>query len=255
MAQTFEHVVQPVRLVIGTVRDLATGLPVENVQIAAWSPSYSDTFTDAKGKYQLTGLAPRDRYEVTAWPWENRRSRLPYVTISKTVQAEGEQGPVTADFDLVRGVILRGKLTETATGKPVAKAMIWYAAFKGNPLLATFYYPGNPLFRDWRDDLDRPAVQRAPLNVPAMTQTHAKSGIDGTFDMIVLPGRGVLGACTVEDQHPSRKLSQQQTDLQLRDTVPRLPQGFPLTAIKLIDVPEGEKEMQVDFKIELQQTD
>ena len=249
---TFEHVVQDVRLVTGTVRDLATGLPIQGVQVAAWGPEYADAFTDADGKYQLVGLAPAEQYQVTAWPWENRRSRQPFVTTTKTVQAAAGQEPVTADFDLVRGVILRGKLTDKLTGKPIAKATILYAAFKGNPRLATFYYPGNPLFNDPRDPQHRTGVISWPFNAARMEQTHTDTGPDGAFDMIVLPGQGVLGVVPFDGEGNFAEPPElKEKPNLLSDTVPNLNrQSF--IGLKLIEVPENDREMQVDFQIELQ---
>ncbi len=248
---TFEHVVQPVQIVAGTVRDMATGQPVPNVQVTAWGPAYVDTFTDEQGKYQLVGLSKADEYRVTAWPWDNRRSRQPYVTLEKNVQGQDQGDTVTADFDLIRGVVLRGKLTDKRTGKPVAKAQIHYAAFKDNPLVSTLCFVGNPKFPIRNGEF--PIHYDAPM----MRQTHAETGPDGSFDMIVLPGPGVLAAVPDGNQLPQKDRYRtspfealKQDPKLLERTVPDLSSGWDFKTYKLFEVPGKADEMTTEIEVE-----
>ena len=115
-----------------------------------------------------------------------------------------------------------------------------------------FNYSGNPLFNDPRDSLHRPLAGIPPLNAARMEQTHAKTGPDGSFDLIVLPGRGVLLATLLDRELNLAELAELKKDPDLlRDTVPHL-NSRSFSGLKLIEVPENEKEMQVDFGIEVQ---
>jgi hypothetical protein len=243
----FEHAVQPVQPVVGTVRDGATGKGLPNVQVAALEPVYVDTLTDAEGKYQLIGLSQGDEHRVYVWPWNNRRSRQPYLTLKKYVKGNNQGQPVTANFDLIRGVVLRGKLTDKRTGKPVAKAEIFYAAFKDNPRVATLYFPGNPLFPA------RKGVFPIRYDAPIMQQTQGQTDDQGSFDMIVLPGRGVLAAVPAEGRYQPPQWEALQKDPKLLEqTVPDLSRGWEFSAFKSIDVPERAEEIEADIQVESQ---
>jgi hypothetical protein len=83
-----------------------------------------------------------------------------------------------------------------------------------------------------------------------MEQTHTQTGSDGSFDMIVLPGRGVLGAW--DSEHPLGPAKELKSDpILLRETVPDL-RGRE-TAFKVIEVPENQKETSIDFQVRLVQ--
>jgi RNA polymerase sigma factor (sigma-70 family) len=217
---TFDHVVNPTRPVVGTVRDQATGKPLAGVQVAAWGPAYVDTFSDQEGNYQLVGLSKGKEYALSAWPWNGRKASLPYLTTTKRVADTPGLGPVTVAFDLVRGVVLRGRLTDQATGKPVAKAMIQYATFKDNPHAAGFVgNAGTP-------------------GAPQWMQAHTTTGPDGTFSLIVLPGRGVLAARVTDGVYATASLEEAQKNPAFWEkTIPFL-DGEGLQALKLIAVPE-----------------
>jgi hypothetical protein len=248
---TFEHVMQPVQIVAGTVRDIASGKPVPNVQIAAWSPAYVDAFTDAEGKYQLVGLSKADEYRVTAWPWGHDRSRNPYLTLEKYVKGNDQRETVRADFDLIRGVVLRGRMIDKRTGKPVATAQIHYAAFKDNPLVSTLCFVGNPKFPF------RNGVFPIHYDAPIMQQTHAQTGPDGSFDMIVLPGPGLLAAVPEGNKLPQKDEYRtipfealKQDPKLLERTVPNLSSGWDFKAYKLIEVPDDAGEMTAEIEVE-----
>jgi hypothetical protein len=76
--------------------------------------------------------------------------------------------PLTADIHLMRGIPLRGRLTDQKTGKPIAKVAIEY-----RPL-----YP-NPYAKD--------AARGSEVS------SSAQTGPDGGFTLAVLPGPGVIG--------------------------------------------------------------
>jgi beta-lactamase regulating signal transducer with metallopeptidase domain/protocatechuate 3,4-dioxygenase beta subunit len=241
---TFEHQLRQQQIIEGTIRDAATGKPVPNVQVAAWSPTYVDTFTDAEGKYRLTGLSRAHGYMVTAWPWENPRSLQPYLNLSKRLDGTAANGPIVADFNLIRGTILRGTLTDPQ-GKPIARTQVFYGAYPEGGRLDETFYPGNPKF-----PAPKSGVIIAPFDIPAFEQAHTQTDDNGEFSLIVLPGKGVLGVFA-GDQYAAAEQVQQDPELQqFSGTVPRL-QGYRFNAIEPLDVPLDEAEIKREWTINL----
>ena len=146
---TFDHIVNPVRVLEGTLRDSVTRNPIEGVQVAAWGPAYVDCFTDKQGHYKLVGLSKGKDYRISIWPFNSQTKRLPYLNASLLIRDTAGLEPITTDVNLVHGVVLRGQLTDKTTGKPAGPAEVWYATFKDNPHVASFTFIGNPKVRRW----------------------------------------------------------------------------------------------------------
>jgi RNA polymerase sigma factor (sigma-70 family) len=239
---TFEHVANTARVIAGTVRDKATGKPLAGVQIAAWGPAYADTFSDKDGKYQLVGLSKGKDIDVTAWPWGRRRNSLPYLTTTKRALEKPGLEPLTVDFELVRGVVLRGRLTDKVTGKPVPAAMIHYAAFKDNPHVACFAFPGNPAFPDNGRSWDGPHLM----------QTHTNSDAEGAFALVVLPGRGLLGVRVTDGAYRAAELEEANKDRYFwSKTVPYVANTTSeFQVVRLIDVPEKVESTTCDLVLD-----
>jgi hypothetical protein len=83
------------------------------------------------------------------------------------------QAPVTVDFALKRGVFVRGRVTDKATGKPV-QVSIEYFVFADNP------------FRQGAGGLTG--------------HVYHRSGSDGSYRLVALPGRGIV-ACRAWGDH------------------------------------------------------
>jgi hypothetical protein len=176
----FDHAAAPTRPIEGVVRDKDTGKPLAGVTIQARLPSalrprdqdrYLRTTTDLKGRYRLVGLS---REEKHLQQWERLLQALPapgqpYLPAVKTRRTNPGLDPVTVDFTLKRGVLIRGRVTDKATGRPVA-ALVRYGAFVDNPHLKEA--PGF-------GDTDHVTTRTAE---------------DGSFTLVGLPGRGLLAA-------------------------------------------------------------
>jgi RNA polymerase sigma factor (sigma-70 family) len=186
----FDHAAAPTRPIEGVVRDKDTGKPLAGVTIQALLPSalrhrdqdrYLRTTTDLKGRYRLVGL-PREEKHLERW--ERLLQALPapgqpYLPAVKTRRTEPGLGPVTVDFSLKRGVLIRGRVTDKATGRPVA-AVVRYGAFVDNPHLKEA-----PGFRNSDHDTVRTAE-------------------DGSFTLVGLPGRGLLAAKPADREEEGR---------------------------------------------------
>jgi RNA polymerase sigma factor (sigma-70 family) len=174
----FDHAAAPTRPVVGVVRDRDTGKPLAGVTVRAlMGPArehfvgdpYLETTTDEEGRYRLVGLARELKQRLEAFPAPGQ----PYLPVGRTPAAAPGLGPVTLDFALKRGIPIRGRVTNKATGRPMP-ALVTYFAFADNPQLREA--PG--LLPDRRADVHG-AVRTAD---------------DGSFTLVGLPGRGLLAA-------------------------------------------------------------
>src|SRR5262249_53150911 len=122
----FDHAAAPTRPVEGVVRDTDTRKALAGVTVQARLPSavghrdqdrYLRATTDEQGRYRLTGL-PRDAALLPEW---QRFVQVlpapgqPYLPAARSREGGPGLGPVTMDFALKRGVLIRGRVTNKAT--------------------------------------------------------------------------------------------------------------------------------------------
>jgi RNA polymerase sigma factor (sigma-70 family) len=180
---TFTHVAVPCKPILGVVRDKASGKPLAGVTVRrpftrdddpqAWAD------TDKDGRYRLTGL-PRGTHTLRVEP----PAGMPYLATEVRVSAD-EPGitPVTFDIELPRHPTVRGRVTDRATGKPVA-ARVEY----------------RPLARN-------PSLKASPLLAQPRWGSHPPSAgtdRDGRFTLPALPGPGALLVRAEGDYLPAR---------------------------------------------------
>jgi RNA polymerase sigma factor (sigma-70 family) len=184
---TFDHAAAPTIPVVGTVRDKDTGKPLAGIIIQARMPSaeggptaeggsatdYLRTVSDKEGHYRLVGLPKRPEQIVRAYSGPGQS----YVRLGKRVGGGIGIGPVRVglgsarvDFELKRGVVIRGRVTDKATGQPV-RAEVEYFIFSENQQ----YVEGAGDFREG-------------------FHISAWSGEDGSYSLVGLPGRGIIAA-------------------------------------------------------------
>jgi RNA polymerase sigma factor (sigma-70 family) len=186
----FTHAAAPTRPVLGTVTDKATGKPLADVPVSARVPvSASPPFalgsgpdsrvevrTDKDGRYRLVGLPGAAGQSVQAVPDAERA----YLPAGKKTGPTADFEPAKLDFQLSRGIVIRGSVSDKVTAKPV-RASVLYFAFTDNPHLK-----------------EVPEIRSVS---PERTPTRS----DGTFTLVGLPGRGIVDA-RVPDRRPSRYL-------------------------------------------------
>jgi RNA polymerase sigma factor (sigma-70 family) len=180
---TFEHLVGPTKPLVGVVRDKATGKPMAGVRVigrvgARWLYDITDieTVTDEKGRYKLTGFAKTDRYLVGVVT----KDRTTYLPQGRELNDTEGLKALEADFDLVHGITLRGRLIDKATGKE-AGGVVSYAPLPVNPHYLEVGRPGSVVFE---------AVSQ---------RQQAKA--DGSFEMTVFPGDGVVSAYANDNRY------------------------------------------------------
>jgi RNA polymerase sigma factor (sigma-70 family) len=230
---SFEHLIGPTKPVAGVVRDKATGKPVAGVRIVGRAHEVShantaiETVTDAKGRYRLMGLRKDSRYYVTA----DTTGGAVHLPQQKELEDTEGLKPLTADFDLVRGIPVEGRLLDQASGKPV-KGTVYYL-----PL------PGNPHFRAGASGDLRWVIQYPRYVI----------GKGGSFKLAVFPGPGVLFASSEYGPYAPAVIAP-------GDRNKGLGKGEPCDVsqahvYRLIDPKEGAKPLKLDLEFVAQGKD
>src|SRR5262249_18313594 len=106
-------------------REKGTGKPLGGISVSC---GRCRAKTDAEGHYQIEGTRKRNEYTVSAYA-------VPYFDVKKTDVADSPGlEPVNVDFELERGLEIRGHVLDKVTKKPV-RASITYLSFADNPHL------------------------------------------------------------------------------------------------------------------------
>ncbi len=178
----FEYAAEPTRPIEGTIRDKDTGRPIAGLRLrgmvydrgsSVWAPGI-EAKTDAQGHYRLTGLTRGPSYRLFIEPGQGHPyTRATFVTPAGSPALE----PIAFDIALKRGVRVRGRVTDKATGQPVSGYVRSYV-FADNPHVNEF-----PGYRESQE-------------------TSVRIGEDGRYEVVTLPGRGLI-AC-VSDQERFR---------------------------------------------------
>ncbi|MFO0807824.1 MAG: hypothetical protein U0746_04305 [Gemmataceae bacterium] len=188
------------------------------------------TTADAHGRYTLTGLPPGVHTLIVDPP-----AKTPYVRGETKVNASTPGiGVATHDIELARLPVAQGRVTDAATGKPVAgwveyRPLATNASLAANPIFAQ---PGN-LFRGPTATLDA----------------------TGRYSIPVLPGGGVL-LVTAEGNYASavfdpadRKTGVvHDQDGELLDTRPVAAWPAQVDAYRRIDAVQG-RDVAADFAV------
>src|SRR5262245_34005254 len=132
----FDFAAAPCKPIVGVVRDKDTGKPISGAVVTSYQFAGSNyvhrtelrAVADKDGKYQLNGLPKGDGNVIRAGPPEGP----PYLMALHNVGDSPGLEPITADFNLKRGVWIVGQVKDKVTGKPV-KSRFSYAVFEDNP--------------------------------------------------------------------------------------------------------------------------
>jgi RNA polymerase sigma factor (sigma-70 family) len=177
----FDHAARPTQVVTGTVRDKETGKPMGKVGVTGevvggWWENYAFTETDAEGRYRLVGLPKVAECRLSFIYVENDTTYLPLV---KPIREAGGLAPISADMEMVRGVLITGRVTDRETGKPVS-GVVRYAPLSGNEELAKL--PGLDIHLDGAMTYGLDADGRFRLVAPpglGLVVVRAETGADG----------------------------------------------------------------------------
>jgi hypothetical protein len=176
-AATFRFLAAASRPIRGVVRDKETGKPIPGVLV--WAQVPFTTRTDKEGRYEVLGCPKSEAYVVYAQPNTGRH----FAVATRFDDTRG-LGPLKADIRLPRGAaVLRGRVTDKRTGKPIPGARVHYFALFPNPEVTKLAD-----YADW--------------------ESAATAGPDGSFELPALSGSGFLGAVAPEaDAYQSAKIT------------------------------------------------
>jgi hypothetical protein len=173
-ARRFEYAIAPTKTIEGVIRDKDTGQAIAGLMLRSmvfdehsFVPARGiEATTDAQGHYRLNGLPKGPAYRLFLEPGDG----LPYTKATFRVPANTPAlEPVNFDVKLKRGVVVQGRVTDKATGKPVSGHVESYA-FSDNTQITEF-----PGYR-------------------SSYTPHAPITDDGRYEVVILPGRGLI-AC------------------------------------------------------------
>jgi RNA polymerase sigma factor (sigma-70 family) len=133
----------PARPIVGVVRDADTGRPVPGAIVLSHRFAGNQmtgvpllrTRADAQGRYRLDGMpAGKGNALLVRGPADQ-----PYIAAVTEVDTSNGDGPVKLELKVKRGLWAEGRVTDAATGRPLA-ADVDYYCLASNPRGAA--YPG-----------------------------------------------------------------------------------------------------------------
>jgi RNA polymerase sigma factor (sigma-70 family) len=161
-------VLQPARIIEGRVLAADTGQPIPGAVVSAMTwvrneyahGGFSSKFgADAHGRFLMNPIAG-ESYTIGAFPTGGEPYLIPQDELKWTKGAV----KMTYDIRLPRGVLIRGKVTEAGTNRPLAASSIQYIPMRTSG--------GDKILSGW--------------------QAIVASREDGTFQIAVPPGKGHL---------------------------------------------------------------
>jgi RNA polymerase sigma factor (sigma-70 family) len=182
----------PTTPITGVVRD-AQKKPVAGVTIRGmvdlndatdlrgWIiPSQVEAVTDARGRYTLVGLPMGKNYILVASPKAGDGLAHQFASVRSTTPGVKA---LTANFDLPRGVVLTGRITDKKSGKPV-RGYLFY-----RPLASNQWVQDHPGYRG-------PGIAPWPL------EANVWSDYAGRFLMTAVEGPGILHVQVIGPDRP-----------------------------------------------------
>lgn len=177
----FTYTAAPGRAIEGVVRDAKTKQPMRDVGVWGYGFAGSNfigvnnpnTRTDSAGRFRLEGMPKGRDNQLLIVPNDEQ----PYFMQEFKVPDPAGLGPVAVEVVLHRGIFIEGKVTEKGTGKPVPGAFMHYFPFLDNPFAQ-----------------QTPEFRRGGNTDGAGHQDRYKSKADGSYRLVGLPGRAIVGA-------------------------------------------------------------
>jgi beta-lactamase regulating signal transducer with metallopeptidase domain len=146
---TFTHQLEPTRMVEGTVTASDTGKPLAGVFLQIVPMGERGGYriygrSDEQGRYRVAAKAePRCYYEVHPAPDSG------YLSVRASEDPVPEEAKsLVKDFSLDRGKIVRGRVLDAETGKPIGGASVIYRPSRANYFAQKEYEFDNPALTD-----------------------------------------------------------------------------------------------------------
>lgn len=238
----FTFTAAPTRPIDGIVIDAQTKQPLSGVEVQSYKladypfsgHSVLKTTTDDAGRFHLIGMPKGNGNRVMVVPNDEQ----PY--LMRVVQIANPPGiePVSTTIELHRGIWITGRVTDEATGRPVPGVRMHYL-----PLRTNKFAQALPEFDD-------------NGNVHGF-QTRYQTKADGTYRLVGLPGRAIIGAESIlkpyrygvgYEEIDAPKLENGNSLLTYRNPInpgPKWP-----SAMREIDPEEGVDEVRLDLELD-----
>jgi beta-lactamase regulating signal transducer with metallopeptidase domain len=171
----FDLVAGPCLEVTGNVTDKDTGKPVAGA-IVQMTTGFGNPFqflkttTNSAGQYLLTGIPPKNTFGQTDGVLASVPNGPAYLPSVQPLDEKPAVKPALRNFALKRGVLVRGRVTDKLTGKPIRANLDYF------------------ILEDNRYVIDYPPYGTIRAGMPYPCDEN------GIFQLVVMPGRGVLGA-------------------------------------------------------------
>ena len=178
----FTFTADPARPIEGVVRDaqsgeVLAGVSVESYKLVGYPYSNNrvlKTKTDKLGRFRLTGMPKGSGNRLLLVPNDEQ----PYFMREVEVPDPVGLGPAKMEIELHRGIWISGRVTDKATGDPVPGVRLHYLPFRTND-----YAQKTPEFDS-----------NGNVNGDQMRYVTKP---DGTYRLVGLPGRAIIGAESV----------------------------------------------------------
>ena len=177
----FELVAPPTQPITGIVRDAETRQPLAGVSIESntfagsnWiNTRYLRAVSDEQGRYRLVGMPKGAGNRILAVPNDDQ----PYLMRDMKVPELRGLESVDVDIELHRGIWITGRVTDLRTGEPVL-ARLHYLPF-------------------WTNEYAQKTPEFGKPRTPDGFETRYVSRPDGSYRLVGLPGRAIVGAESV----------------------------------------------------------
>ena len=127
----FDHVAGPSKPIEGLIRAKGTRQPLAGVQVSCFARAsglFAYATTDKDGRFRLDGLPKVASYRIQADP----KPGEPYFTLATDVTGTDGLEPIPVTLELLKGVVVRVRLIDKATGKAVAGLNVDYTQLPPN---------------------------------------------------------------------------------------------------------------------------
>src|SRR5579883_487897 len=161
----FEYLAAPCKPIVGTVRERGSGKPLAGITVGSVNHGTVETTTDKNGRYRIVGVAKNPRYAIVA------EGDYYFNCTKQDIADTSGLEPITVNFELERGILIHGRVTNKVTGEPV-RGSVYYCALADNPNLKDFKELGTILHVNLRNRSD--------------------TAVDGSFSALGIPGSGLL---------------------------------------------------------------
>ena len=171
VAANFEQIAGPTKPITGVVRLKDSGKPVAGVHVLGVEPASRtevSALTDIQGHFRLVGLPKAGSYRIRTAP---KPGIDPFLGAEINVTDTAGLVPIETVIELPKGVVVTGRLMDSAAGRPVRAKHVMYTELPTNP-----------------------NEGRAALGTSGL--------VDPTFRLTVPPGPGMIYANVRGDDKP-----------------------------------------------------